>query len=243
MTDNVRTGLAAKFSLWALSLAALGCLLGAALLATSTPARAGDDDENVPIDTKIIRGLFENLGLQRDGAGINYQERPPLVIPPNHDLPPPEAADAALARNPAWPVDPDVQRRKQEAAAERKVTMNPDAILLKEQRPLRPDEMAPGPKPRTVRQTDDGYRPSPNGYGGVLPPDKLGVSGFFGKMFGKEEPVAHSFTGEPSRSALTDPPPGYQTPSPDQPYGVTKTKAPAPTSADYILNHPVGDTR
>jgi len=238
MTDNLRTNLAAKFSLRAFSRAAFGCLLGVALLAAGTAARAGDDDEKVPIDTKMIRGLLENLGLQRDGTGINYEERSPLVIPPNHDLPPPESADAVIARNPAWPVDPDVQRRKQEAAAERNVSMNADETLRHDQRPLRPDEMTPGPKPRTVRQTDDGYRPSPYGSGGPLSPDKLGVSGFFGKIFGKEEPEIHSFTGEPPRTALTAPPPGYQTPSPDQPYGGIKSKA-TPKATNYLESHGV----
>jgi hypothetical protein len=36
--------------------------------------------------------------------------------------------------------------------------------------------------------------------------------------FKKEE--YGTFTGEPPRASLTDPPPGYQTPSPDQPYGI-----------------------
>ena len=31
-----------------------------------------------------------------------------------------------------------------------------------------------------------------------------------------------TFTNEPSRNTLTEPPPGYQTPSPAQPYGVTR---------------------
>ena len=33
-----------------------------------------------------------------------------------------------------------------------------------------------------------------------------------------------TFTGEPPRVSLTDPPPGYQTPSPDQPYGIVPEK-------------------
>ena len=68
--------------------AALSLALGAALLATSLPARAADDD--VPIDRKIFGSILEGLGLRRDGEAINYQERPPLVIPPSRNLPPPE---------------------------------------------------------------------------------------------------------------------------------------------------------
>ena len=66
MTDTVRTGLAATFSLRAVSRAAFGCVLGAALLATGIPARAGDDDDT-PIDTKILRSILEGLGLRKDG--------------------------------------------------------------------------------------------------------------------------------------------------------------------------------
>lgn len=245
MTDILRTDLAATFSLRTVSRAAFGCLLGAALLATGTPAHAGDNDDSVPIDTKIIRGILEGIGLRRDGSeAINYEERAPLVIPPTHTLPPPENSAAALANNPAWPVDPDVKRRKEEAALERKSTLNADQTLLRDQSVLRPDELTPGPKPRkSVRQSAGGsYESSPYGYGNPLPPDKLGSKGnVFSRMFApdKDESVG-SFTGEPPRTALTEPPPGYQTPSPEQPYGVGKTKPVAPTSADYLINHPAG---
>ena len=60
--------MAAKFSARALSRAAAGCLVGAALFAAGTPARAGDGDENVPLDTKIIRGIMESLGLHAKTA-------------------------------------------------------------------------------------------------------------------------------------------------------------------------------
>src|SRR5471032_2547683 len=140
MTDTLRIGLVATFSLRTVSRAALGCLLGAALLAPGTPARA--DDDNVPLDTKIIRGILEGFGLRRDGSeSISYGERAPLVLPPSHALPPPENSGAALANNPAWPVDPDVKRRKEEAAQERKSTLPADQRLLHEQSVLRPDEL------------------------------------------------------------------------------------------------------
>ena len=244
MTEILRTGLAAKFSLRAVSRAAIGCLLGAALLAAAAPARAADDDDNnnVPIDTKIFRGIMESLGLQRGNNSINYQERAPLVIPPSRAaLPPPERSDAALANSAAWPKDPDVQRQKLETTQERNASMNPDEMIQTEASPLRPNQIAPGPKPRTRRVGDDGYRPSPNGSGSQIPPSQLGItSGAFSKIFGKDDPEAGRFTGEPPRSALTEPPRGYQTPSPDQPYGVGKEKVVAPTSSDYARDHPVG---
>ena len=49
--------------------AALSLALGVAVLTTSLPARAADD--NVPLDTKILRGLLEGLGLKKDGEAIN----------------------------------------------------------------------------------------------------------------------------------------------------------------------------
>ena len=243
MTDTLRIGLVATFSLRTVSRAAFGCLLGAALLAPGTRARAGDYD-GVPIDTKIIRGILEGIGLRKDGEAISYGERAPLVLPPFHTLPPPGNSGAALANNPAWPVDPDVKRRKEEAAQERKSTLPADQQLLHDQNVLRPDELAPGPKPRkSLRQSAGGsYESSPYGAGSALPPDKLGSKGnIFSRMFApdKDESVG-SFTSEPPRTALTEPPAGYQTPSPEQPYGVGKTKAPAPTSADYLINHPAG---
>jgi hypothetical protein len=238
MTDTLRTGLAATFSLRTVSRAAFGCLLGAALLVPGTPARAGDNDDGVPIDTKIIRGILEGFGLRRDGSeSISYGERAPLVLPPTHTLPPPESSGAALANNPAWPVDPDVKRRKEEAAQERKSNLNADQTLLHDQSVLRPDELTPGPKPRTTRRTDDGYRASPNGSTDRLSPSQLGTKpGFWGKMFGKDEPDAGSFTSEPPRTALTEPPQGYQTPSPEQPYGIGKTTA-APKAENYPESH------
>src|SRR5471032_67844 len=117
---------------------ALSLVLGAAVLASSAPARA---EEDVPLDTRVFRGILEGMGLRKDGEPINYQERAPLVIPPGRALPPPEKTDTALGKNPAWPIDPDVKRRKEEAAAERKRSPNPDDEILNAERPLRPDEM------------------------------------------------------------------------------------------------------
>lgn len=202
---------------------ALSALLGA------VPAVAGEDDE-VSFDQKIMRSIMDGLGLKRDGeAGINYQERAPLVIPPSRDLPPPENSDAVIANNPAWPKDPDIERRKLEAAQERNRNISDERE--REQNPLSPAQMTPGgrPKKRQAR-TDDGYQAPASGFGNQVPPSELGWKGsLFGAMFGDKKEETAKFTGEPPRSTLTDPPTGYQTPSPDQPYGVGKALAPKPT--------------
>jgi hypothetical protein len=47
--------------------------------------------------------------------------------------------------------------------------------------------------------------------------------GLFGGIFDKsDDDKAAQFTGEPPRANLTDPPAGYQTPSPNERYGQTK---------------------
>jgi hypothetical protein len=220
----------------------LALVLGAAVSAFNAPARAADD--GVPIDTKIMRNIMEGLGLKRDGeSGINYQQRAPLVIPSAKSLPPPESTTPA-AMNPAWPVDPDIERARREAKAERDADPNPDDVILREGRPLRADEIAPGAKSQRGRRAPSqnaSYETMPDGYGKQLPPDQLGSKGnIFSNMFGKDKEEVAKFTGEPPRAALTAPPRGYQTPSPDQPYGAGKDKSLAPKPGNYLQDHPVG---
>lgn len=210
--------------------AALALALGAAMLTAPAPARAGDDE--TPFESKVLRGLMEGLGLKRDGEAINYQERAPLVIPPGRDLPPPETSDALVANNPAWPKDPDVARRKEEQRLERQRISGVSAgeQIEREQRVLRPNEMTPGGNPRTP---PSGRRISGNlGVDGTrMSPSELGYKGgLWSNFFGKDEDEAVRFTGEPPRAALTEPPAGYRTPSPDQPYG--GGKAPPPKATD-----------
>ncbi|MFZ0067215.1 MAG: hypothetical protein WAK90_13695 [Pseudolabrys sp.] len=211
--------------------AAFGLTLGAAALLLPGAARAADDETT--IDQKVMRSIMEGLGLKRDGeATINYQERAPLVLPPGRDLPPPEQVDAATANNPAWPKDPDVARRKAEAALEKNRNVSDERE--REQNPLRPDQLTPGgrPKKKQVRK-DDGYEAPASGFGNQLLPSQLGATNttVWNSMFGGKKEETAKFTGEPPRSSLTDPPPGYQTPSPDQPYGLGKAAPPKPTDS------------
>ena len=52
--------------------------------------------------------------------------------------------------------------------------------------------------------------------------------------FDKEE--YGTFTGEPDRDSLTDPPVGYRTPSPDHPYGIGPEKKAKPKTANATAN-------
>jgi hypothetical protein len=56
--------------------------------------------------------------------------------------------------------------------------------------------------------------------------------------FSKEEYA--SFNGEPVRQDLTEPPPGYRIPSPDQPYGISPEKKGAGTTAQDRMLTSVG---
>jgi hypothetical protein len=213
--------------------AALGFALGVSLLAISSPARAGDDD--VSFDTKIFRSIMSSLGLKRaDDAAINYEERPPLVIPSDHSLPPPQQTDAAV-NNPAWPKDPDVTRRKLQAAQERDRNFSEE--YDRESRPLRPDELIPGARDPAVlararRHEQVGTTNSGNTNDRLMPSELGFQTGMLKRIFSGTDNEAVRFTGEPPRTSLTAPPSGYQTPSPDQPYGVGQGGPPKPTD-DY----------
>lgn len=206
----------------------------------AAPARADDDGDDRPWDSRLIGNVLESLGLQSPNKGaIVYQERAPLVIPPSTNLPIPEKADAAVANNPAWPKDPDVQRKREAARLARADRYkSADEKQREEQRVLSPSEMMPGAS-ATNRAPRVGRESNPTAgtwseTGDKLTPSQLGYrGGLFGNMFGGKEDEVARFTGEPPRTALTDPPPGYQTPSPDQPYGSVDRNA-APKATNYL---------
>ena len=219
---NSRWAKRCKRSVWG---GALGLVVLAACAAGS--ARAEDDNENSiwNLDQRLWSGFMGSLGLRSNNDGtVEYRERSPLVVPPQRNLPPPETA---AAKNPAWPVDADVKRRE-EAAAKRKAARTKGTDDLEAMgRNLNPSEL--GPTGSTASTSSSG-RPDPaNSNGTSMLPSQLG---YFGGLFswegiggnfgmGPKEEVG-TFTAEPPRTALTAPPAGYQTPSPAQPYGMTK---------------------
>jgi len=200
----------------ALLRAALGAGLAAAVVCANTAARAGDDDDG----PSVLGSILQGIGLKDPRAtydGIDYNERSPLVVPPTRDLPPPQSANATPA--PDWPKDPDMQRRKAKAA-KKKVTPHGD-YQSETSRPLRPDEYSLPNAPK-VSAPGDGDSTADT----LMkdPRDTGAKKSFFSAIFRKKSEYA-TFTGEPTRETLTDPPPGYLTPSPDQPYGVGQSAA------------------
>jgi hypothetical protein len=53
----------------------------------------------------------------------------------------------------------------------------------------------------------------------MLSPSQLGFKGGLFGMFKGNDSESKQFTSEPDRETLTQPPPGYQTPSPNYAYG------------------------
>lgn len=187
----------------------LGCVL--VTIAALTPASAAEDeDEEVSLEGKVMRKL---LGTGR--PDIEYRERSPLVIPPSGTLPPPDTA-AAAASTPAWPQDPDVKRRRKQADT-------PAIDAVREQaRPLTPEELRQGKVAGRGRADAPAPTLSDNQTSRPLTPAELGETKSVFSWFSKTPQSEEGFTKEPTRTKLTEPPSGYRTPSPTQPYAPPK---------------------
>jgi hypothetical protein len=208
-------------------------VLAAVLVCAATgAARAGDDDDNnqtMSSPSSLYERMLKVIGVQ-GGADIQYSERSPLVVPPNRDLPAPQPDRAPAVAD--WPTDPDLTHVAHGKPKEKAGPVPNHAVM--DALPLRPDQLdVPG---GTTRTANGG---GPNGASGADYPEQQGRSkrsifSLFSGAFKKEE--YGTFTGEPARTSLTDPPPGYLTPSPDQPYGVgpEEKKTKVPTVADRV---------
>lgn len=188
---------------------------GVGLLMAAGPVRADDDDEDdKTFEEKIIEGIMRGMGgTNMENRGIDYRERSPLVVPPKLDLPPPGSANAE-ANVPNWPKDPDEQRRKATIEARKKANKDPREAS----RILTPSELAQ--KGRGKASGDNiSDQPGGNINSNPLSPSQLGYTGTFSGLFGGNKAETAPFKGEPTRDSLTQPPNGYQTPSPNFAYG------------------------
>jgi hypothetical protein len=218
MRETDSSGWIVQKSKAALSLRLALVALGVGLVMTAGVARAQDDEEDDrTFEEKIIDGVMAGIGgTNMENRGIDYRERSPLVVPPKLDLPPPETLTSEI-KDPKWPKDPDEQRRKAVIAA-RKKTKPIDPVGPG--RPLTPAELnvgrtaaAPAPTP------GDSVQPGNSATNPMLSPSQLGYEGGIFKMFKGNTAEAAPFKGEPTRESLTQPPVGYQTPSPNFAYG------------------------
>ena len=198
----------------ALRLAVIGLAVG--LVAGAGAARAEDDEDDKTFEEKIIEGIMAGIGgTNMDNRGIEYRERSPLVVPPKLDLPPPAAASNEV-KAPNWPKDPDEARRKAAIAARKKDNKDPREAS----RILMPSELDKRAPKKSTAGSDTVDQPGGNpGANAVLSPSQLGYSGGFSGLFGGNKAEVAPFKGEPTRESLTQPPSGYQTPSPNFAYG------------------------
>jgi hypothetical protein len=215
-----RRGAAGSSRILAVRTLAAGALALVLALGWSTgSAFAQDDEEDVPLDTKLIRQFLKDLGLRRDGEGIDYRERAPLVVPPSRNLPPPRDSEAAASSNPAWPKDPDAAKRKAEAARKKQPASNKTAAetMIEEGRPVSRAELERG---RSTSASSGSQTPEEGARN--MRPSELGSKSMFSDLFStfSDKGETATFTGEPVRDNLTAPPTGYRTPSPSQPYGI-----------------------
>lgn len=214
----------------------MACACGALLAFPAASASAQDDEDT--FEQKIIKNILGGMGVDVGRPGIDYRERSPLVIPPTRDLPPPQAGDPAM-RNPAWPREPErrvVTRTKPNVRA---TANEPGTESL-----LTPDELRRGASARASRVTTPSGNASMEeaNVGRPMSPSQLGSSSIFNwnTLMGTGLNEQATFTGEPTRGALTQPPPGYQTPSSAHPYG-SGTDRGTGWKIPSILDRPVGN--
>jgi hypothetical protein len=190
--------------------------LGVGLIMVSGAARAQDEEEDdKTFEEKIIEGIMGGLGATNmENKGIDYRERSPLVVPPKLDLPPPATTSEVKAPN--WPKDPDEARRKAAIEARKKEKKKD---IVEDSRPLSPSEMNIGRTAARSRTNNDPVQPGVSN-NPILSPSQLGFTGGLSQVFGGGNKTETApFTSEPTRESLTQPPPGYQTPSPNFAYG------------------------
>jgi type IV secretory pathway VirB10-like protein len=189
--------------------------LGIGVVMTAGAARAEDDEDDKTFEEKIIEGIMAGIGgTNMENKGIDYRERSPLVVPPKLDLPPPAAASGDV-KAPNWPKDPDEARRKAAIAARKKENKDPREAS----RILTPSELAVGKTAAPARTSNDPIQPGNSNTNPILSPSQLGYNGGFSGLFGGSKTETAPFKGEPTRESLTQPPSGYQTPSPNFAYG------------------------
>jgi hypothetical protein len=172
------------------SRAVLCAASGLALLVAGSAAVRADDTGGDKPYTKFFNNVLSNIGLRDQEAGIDYKERPPLVVPPSRELPQPAAAGSPAAKNAAWPADQGGKKRTADKPKKERSVLTD-----------KPDDTSP------TSQSD--------GSGGIW----NGMKNLGSTMVGNNRESA-TFVHEPARNTLTDPPAGYRTPSPAQPYGI-----------------------
>lgn len=192
-------------------------VMTAALAVGVTAPAFAQEADNEPSGVQKLLGAIGLLDLPKDP--IDYNERSPLVVPPSADLPKPGAVSAKQL-NPEWPVDQDVKDARAAAKeANKPIDFPRNTFYNSASARLSIDEMnrkgaagSGGATTADVLQTEKenavrgNYR---------LSTGDLGFKGWGNKQ-------EMTFTKEPERTSLLQPPPGYRTPSANAPYGIVE---------------------
>ena len=183
---------------------AAACALWLGLAAA--PARAGDDGA-----APLWVGIASIFGFGGDSGQdpIEYRDRARLVLPPKVELPPPAASPTK--GNAAWPLDPDVQRRKKEKAEK------DNYVFIPVRKRTSPVPMGTSHSVVTVSATTGQgptERPCTNGPGQACqtrPSPSMNWNPL--TWVGLEKKPQTVLGPEPDRDWLTDPPKGYREPA------------------------------
>ena len=140
------------------------------------------------------------LGIEDEKPEIDYRPRPPLVVPPKKELPPPVAPASSKAQS--WPNDPDVAALKKAEENRKK----PVDFQQNNARPLTIDEIRSGRVAGAGVPTQP-ETSAPRNNSAWIPPSELRALEEKLK-FSKAPELQPGY--EPDRQYLTDPPKGYR---------------------------------
>jgi hypothetical protein len=202
---------------------ALAGALSLLALASFAPSAARAEDG----EGGLWGSMLKTLGIGGEN-NIEYRERPPLVVPPTHDLPPPQTSASTTVRDPNWPVDPSANRQAAEKPKKGNQIRDLDKIPVAP-RPAGPSMAGsgtPGPYPGGADTT--AALPPPSQPTQSTQPAASG--GFFGKIFSSSNDKPTGPIIVPTRKSLIEPPPDFESPSPSQPYGAAPSR-PDPAKA------------
>jgi hypothetical protein len=182
---------------------AAGALVLVGLVSHAAPARAEEGNQTL----RQIFGVITGDDGKKDTDGIDYRERPPLVLPPKLDLPAPQAS--AGEQNAAWPNDPDsgrVRKTKAESRAPNRHVNEATANPHISQRELERGRVA---------TTESASGPLQNPCDNSTSPECLYTPwSILNKVSGDAEAKETLQPGvEPPREYLTQPPVGYRRPT------------------------------
>jgi hypothetical protein len=173
-------------------------------------------------EPSTMQKIFGAMGLlELPKAPIDYEERAPLVVPPSADLPQPGSPEDVRQLNPEWQVDQDIKRARAAKKESKIIDVANDPFYGENTMRLDRVKGARGDKKKTQQTASGPYDANSAGAEAYqnkerYTPSQLGFKGW-GK---KSDEVV--FKGEPERTSLLEPPPGYLTPSPNAPYGLVE---------------------